>query len=128
MQQMEESFIGARKVYPNYQYIIAEVLLQRTKAETVAKFYPNFIIEFPNWKSLAVADVKRIEDYLKPVFGTFISTFRIVRQKKVNLLEMIKTRDRLPRNREDLESIPFIGQYIANAIGSVILTNDLPFG
>lgn len=51
----------------NYQYVIAEALLQRTKAKTIAKFYPLFLKDFPNWKSLANADIKKLEEYLKPV-------------------------------------------------------------
>ncbi len=31
----------------NYEKIIAEVLLQRTKAETIANFYPVFIKNYP---------------------------------------------------------------------------------
>jgi A/G-specific adenine glycosylase len=37
------------------------VLLQRTKAETITKFYPDFLKDYPNWESLINADVKRIE-------------------------------------------------------------------
>ncbi len=115
-------FYWRKRRLTNYQYIIAEVLLQRTKAETVAKFYPNFIIEFPNWKSLADADVKRIKEYLKPV-GLY--TQRSIRLKNL-AIEMIKRKGRLPRKREELESIPFIGQYIANAIELVIFNEPSP--
>ena len=115
-------FFWRKKGLTNYQYIIAEVLLQRTKAETVAKFYPNFIIEFPNWKSLADADVKRIEEYLRPV-GLY--TQRSVRLKNL-AIEMVKRKGRLPRDRKELESIPFIGQYIANAIELIIFNEPSP--
>jgi A/G-specific adenine glycosylase len=115
-------FYWRKKGLTNYQYIIAEVLLQRTKAETVAKFYPKFIVEFPYWKSLAEADVKRIEEYLKPV-GLY--TQRSVRLKNL-AIEMVKRNGRLPRERKGLESIPFIGQYIANAIELVIFNEPSP--
>ncbi|HVX25014.1 MAG TPA: hypothetical protein VHB70_01635 [Parafilimonas sp.] len=115
-------FSWRKKGLSNYHYIIAEVLLQRTKAETVAKFYPNFITEFPNWQSLADADLKRIEEYLKPV-GLY--TQRSVRLKNL-AVEMIKRKARLPRKRDELESIPFIGQYIANAIELVIFNEPSP--
>ena len=39
----------------NYQYVIAEVLLQRTRAEVVARVFLNFIKEFPSWKRLESA-------------------------------------------------------------------------
>jgi A/G-specific adenine glycosylase len=115
-------FIWRRNGLTNYQYVIAEVLLQRTKAETIAKFYPLFIQEFPNWQSLANADVKRIEEFLKPV-GLY--TQRSVRVKKL-AEEMVRRNGRLPRDRQQLESIPFIGQYIANAVELVIFNEPSP--
>jgi A/G-specific adenine glycosylase len=115
-------FYWRKKGLTNYQYVIAEVLLQRTRAETVAKFYPNFIIEFPNWKSLAEADLQRIEDYLKPI--------GLYRQRSIRLknlaIEMVKRNGKLPRDRQDLESIPFMGQYIANAVELVIFNEPSP--
>jgi A/G-specific adenine glycosylase len=105
-----------------YQYIIAEVLLQRTKADTIANFYPDFISEFPNWQSLANARLDTIETFLKPV--------GLYKQKAMRLQnlakEMVKRNGRLPKNRADLESIPFMGQYIANAVELVIFNQPSP--
>lgn len=115
-------FQWRRKGLTHYQYVIAEVLLQRTKAETIAKFYPLFLKDFPNWKSLANANVKTIEKYLIPV--------GLYRQRSKRLMglakEMVRRNGRLPRNREELEGIPFIGQYIANAVESVIFNEPSP--
>jgi A/G-specific adenine glycosylase len=111
-----------KKGLTHYQYVIAEVLLQRTKADTIAKFYPLFLKDFPNWISLANADVKRLEEYLKPV--------GLYRQRSKRLMslanEMIKRKGRLPKNRPELESIPFMGQYIANAVELVIFNQPSP--
>lgn len=115
-------FYWRRKGLSNYQLVIAEVLLQRTKAETVAKFYPDFIIEFPDWKSLADANLQRIEDYLRPI--------GLYRQRSVRLrnlaIEMVKRNGRLPKDRQELESIPFMGQYTANAVELVIFNQPSP--
>ncbi len=115
-------FYWRRKGLTHYQYIIAEVLLQRTKAETIAKFYPNFLKDFPNWKALANADRQKLEDYLKPV--------GLYRQRSKRLLslaqEMVKRKERLPKDRKELESIPFMGQYIANAVELVIFNQPSP--
>lgn len=115
-------FPWRNKSITNYQAVIAEVLLQRTKAETVAKFYPQFLKDFPNWKSLADAPLKKIEKYLVPI-GLYRQ-----RSKRLKSLakEMVKRNGRLPRNREDLESIPFMGQYIANAVEVVIFNQRRP--
>jgi A/G-specific adenine glycosylase len=116
------TFHWRKKGLTHYQYVIAEVLLQRTKAETVAKFYPNFLNDFPNWKSLANAEIQKLEDYLKPV--------GLYRQRSKRLMslaqEMVKRNSKLPRNREELESIPFMGQYIANAVELVIFNEPSP--
>ena len=40
----------------NYNKIIAEILLQRTRAETVALFFPTFITRYPSWSQLASAN------------------------------------------------------------------------
>lgn len=115
-------FLWRKKGLTNYQYVIAEVLLQRTKAETIAKFYPQFLKDFPNWKSLADADVKKIEKYLIPV-GLYRQ-----RSKRLKGLaeEMVRRNGRLPKNRADLESISFMGQYIANAVELVIFNKPRP--
>lgn len=115
-------FFWRRNGLTHYQYVIAEVLLQRTKAETIAKFYPNFLRDFPNWKALANADIKKIETYLIPI--------GLYRQRSKRLMglaqEMVRRKGKLPKNREDLESIPFMGQYIANAVELVIFNEPSP--
>ncbi len=115
-------FPWRNKSITNYQKVIAEVLLQRTKAETIAKFYPQFIKDFSNWKSLADADVKKIEKYLVPI--------GLYRQRSVRLknlaIEMVKRNGRLPKDRADLESIPFMGQYTANAVELVVFNQPSP--
>ena len=65
--QNGRKFLWRKKGLSNYQYIIAEVLLQRTKADTVHKFYPRFIIDYPNWQALANAELSQIELHLKPI-------------------------------------------------------------
>jgi A/G-specific adenine glycosylase len=106
----------------NYEYIIAEVLLQRTKAETVSKFYPAFIARFPSWDIIAKSPLNEIEDFLRPV-GLYTQ-----RAKRLQLLalEMVKRKSILPKERSELESIPFMGQYIANAVELVIFHKPSP--
>ena len=95
-----------------YQYIIAEVLLQRTRAETVASFFPEFIREFPSWKRLSDASVPRLQRYLQPI--------GLWRRRAASLHSlatiMAKRNGRFPRSREEIETLPGIGQYITNAI------------
>ncbi len=115
-------FPWRNKGLTQYQLVIAETLLQRTKADTVSKFYKQFIKDFPNWKSLANADTLVIEEYLKPI--------GLYRQRSKRLkglaLEMVKRKGKLPKDRTDLESIPFMGQYTANAVELVIFNQPSP--
>lgn len=115
-------FPWRKKRLTQYQIIIAETLLQRTKAETVSKYYNQFIRDFPNWTILAQADTATIEKYLKPI--------GLYRQRGKRLkslaLEMVKRKGKLPKERTDLESIPFFGQYIANAIELIIFDKPTP--
>ena len=51
----------------NFELILSEILLQRTKAETVAKYYPVFFNKYPNWDSLVVASIEDLEEVFKPL-------------------------------------------------------------
>lgn len=115
-------FPWRKKGLTHYQYIIAETLLQRTKAETVAQFYPQFIKDFPEWKALANADLEKLETYLKP-----IGLYKQRSKRLISLAqEMVKRKGRLPKERGELESIPYMGQYIANAVELVIFNQPSP--
>lgn len=115
-------FPWRNKGLTQYQLVIAETLLQRTKAETVSKFYKQFIKDFPNWIALANANTLDIEEYLKPI-GLYKQ-----RSKRLKglALEMVKRKGRLPRDRAELESIPFMGQYTANAVELVVFNQPSP--
>lgn len=115
-------FPWRNKRLTQYQIIIAETLLQRTKAETVSKFYSQFIKDFPNWTTLAQADTATIEQYLKPI-GLYRQ--RAKRLKSL-ALEMVKRKGKLPKERAELETIPFMGQYIANAVELIIYKRPSP--
>ena len=105
-----------------YQLIISETLLQRTRAETIASFYTKFIIDFPNWKVLSNTPLAILETYLKP-----IGLYKQRASRLQNLAkEMVRRKGKLPSDREELESIPFLGQYIANAIELLIFKERSP--
>lgn len=105
-----------------YQLIIAEILLQRTKAETVSKFYHDFINKFNSWEDIYDTPNREIEEWLSPL-GLYRQ--RASRLKKL-AEEMVKRKGVLPRKREDLDSIPFMGQYIANAVELMVFNRPMP--
>ncbi len=105
-------FPWRNKSATKYQIISAEILLQRTKAETVAGFYPLFFKQFPSWKALSHAS--------KDEIGAFIKPIGLWRQRSRTLSSlskaMVNLSERFPKTRKEIEMLPGVGQYIANAI------------
>lgn len=95
-----------------YQLVLAELLLQRTRAETVAAFFDQFATRFPTWESIAVSTVDEIGGYLKPIglWRRRATSLRALAQA------MVTRGGEFPRSRAEIESLPAVGQYIANAI------------
>src|SRR5690349_20688713 len=63
----QRKFPWRKKSASRYQQIVSEVLLQRTRAETVAAYWPSFLSRFPSWRSLAETSTNQIEAALKPI-------------------------------------------------------------
>lgn len=95
-----------------YQVIIAEVLLQRTRADVIANFLPGFIKKYPSWNKLSRASIDDLQRELHPI-GLWKR-----RATSINALsqELVKLRGRFPRDRGQIEALPGVGQYITNAI------------
>ena len=56
-----------------FERICVEVLLQRTRAETVSKVYPTFFGRFRSWNDIAEAPVEELEERFKPIgFGSAV--------------------------------------------------------
>ena len=115
-------FPWRNKSATNYERIISEVLLQRTKAETVAKYFPKFIKRYPSWKQLGNASEKDLIEILKP-FG--LSTQRGKRPYKL-AQELKKRKGVFPQDRSVVEEIPMMGQSISNAYELFILKIPSP--
>lgn len=95
-----------------YQLIIAEVLLQRTRAEVTAVFFPTFIRKYPSWKILSSIGIEELQIDLQPI-GLWR---RRASSIKALSREMVKRNGRFPKEREEIEALPGVGQYITNAI------------
>jgi len=111
-------FIWRKTPLNDFQVIITEVLLQRTKAETVEKFYPSFIKKYETWQDITASSTETLEEDLKP-----IGLYRQRAKRLYSLsLEMCKLGGKIPETEDELSKIPMIGQYIANAI--LLLIHD----
>lgn len=95
-----------------YEKIVVEVLLQRTTATAVAKFFEAFLSRFPSWASLASASQADLEDYLKPL--------GLWRRRAVSLLGLARYAQaqagNFPLDPAERVDIPAVGQYVSNAI------------
>jgi len=96
----------------NYVLVVSELLLQRTRAETVAVFFPQFIRRYPNWNALARATEDELRVFLEPI--------GLWRRRSISLralaVQISARRGRFPTARDELESLPGVGQYVANAV------------
>lgn len=95
-----------------YERIVVEVLLQRTRVETVAVFLPGFLAHFPSWKAIAETNEVTLGAMLKPL--------GLWRRRASALLALsrylVSLGEEWPTTREQLEKIPAVGQYVANAV------------
>lgn len=115
-------FLWRNKTSSNYVKIISEVLLQRTKAETVNMFLPTFINSYPDWISLGNASEVKLINILKPLG---LSNQRGKRLYK--LAQDLKSRNwEFPKNRSLVEEMPMMGQYITNSFELFILKRPSP--
>ena len=95
-----------------YQQVVAEVLLQRTRAEAVSNLYLGFIRCFPSWIKLALATERDLQEFLRPLglWRRRAASLQLLAQ------QMAGRRGRFPNGREQIEKLSGVGQYICNAI------------
>jgi A/G-specific adenine glycosylase len=108
----DRGFPWRKRTATKYEQVIAEVLLQRTKADVVARMFRSFTCRYSSWSRLSVATQQELEDVLRPL-GLW--------RRRANSLKalagvMASRRGRYPKEREEVESLPGVGQYICNAI------------
>ncbi len=92
-----------------FHALVAELMLQRTKAEQVLDVYTNFIGRFPDLESASHANKKEMRDILSPL-GL---NWRI--DKIISLVEQLDTLGIIPEYYDDLIKLPGVGDYIASA-------------
>ena len=96
----------------DYEVIVSELLLQRTQAGTVERFLCAFLSRFPSWNDIADASEESLAEFLKPIglWRRRAATLRLL------AIELTKRDESFPEDRGDIEALPGVGQYVANAI------------
>jgi len=103
-----------------FNKIVCEILLQRTRAETVAAIYPVFFTRFNDWKSIDNVTLESLEEILKPL-GIWRKRAKALKSLAKKMIEL---NQQYPKERTKIEKLPAVGQYVANAIE--LFDRDLP--
>ena len=96
---------------PEFRLIVTELLLQRTRAPTVARYYSKFFHKYSCWQDIANTEDTVLQNDLKPL--------GIWKQRSERLKGLasaiVDNGGQLPEDRDQLESLPGMGQYMVNA-------------
>jgi len=98
-----------------YKILIAELMLQRTKAEQVEPVYKKFLKQYPVIHTLSKAKLRSIEKYTSTLglhwrANNFINAAKFI-VKNLN--------GAFPQTRKELIKIPGVGDYVGGAISAV---------
>jgi len=98
-----------------FRVLIAEMMLRRTKADQVKPVYETLFKEYPSDEALAAAKVQKLERILHPLGLRWRTpAFRLVAREISG-----KYHHRVPDTREELTSLPGVGDYVAGAVLSI---------
>lgn len=111
-----------RKTSDPYLIWISEIMLQQTQVDTVIPYYHRFLKAFPTVYSLARAP---LQDVLKVWENLgYYSRARNIHAAAKIIVE--KFGGQIPNNREEIKTLPGIGEYSAGAILSIAYGQVLP--
>lgn len=105
-----------------YLLCVSEILLQQTAANRVAEVIIPFIERFPDWETLAVADITEVQELIFP-----LGIHRRRASTLVALAEELVKAGSMPTTRDGLERLPGIGQYIASVLLVTLQHRREPF-
>ncbi len=118
--QKEHSTLPWRTDRTLYGTLVSEIMLQQTTVGTVKNHFERFLKVFPNLKSLASASE---EELLIAWKG--LGYYRRARNLKKIAVAIVKDhKGKIPSRNDELQMIPGIGPYTANALISIGM--DLP--
>lgn len=105
-----------------YPVLVAELLLQRTRADLVLRLYESFLARYPNAAALAVAEPDDIVSFLRPLGFTHRSS-RLPRLGQ----ELCERHDgEVPQSKQALLALTGVGEYIANAVLAIAFDERRP--
>lgn len=104
-----------RQTTDPFKVLIAEMMLRRTKADQVKPVYERIFMEYSDIESFADADEDKIKKMLYPLglewrTPAFILVAREIREKY---------QCQVPQERNELMTLPGVGDYVAGAVLSI---------
>ena len=105
-----------------YAVWVSEVMLQQTRVETVIPYFEKWMRLFPSVRALAKATE---QDVLNAWEGLgYYSRARNLHQ--ASKIVVTEHRGKLPRDLDELQSLPGIGRYTVGALASIAFGMDVP--
>jgi A/G-specific adenine glycosylase len=105
-----------------YHVLIAELLLQRTRADLVEPLYHRFLAVYPDAHALAKAEPAETEELLRPL--GFLHRSRRLPALGQSLVD--RHHGDVPRSKQALLALPGVGEYVANAVMTVAFGQRMP--
>tara|TARA_B100001121_G_scaffold304557_1_gene320298 strand:+ start:606 stop:1586 length:981 start_codon:yes stop_codon:yes gene_type:complete len=107
-----------KKVYPKkkqYFTLVSEFMLQQTQVATVIPFFNRFVINLPSLRKLANVKEKKL---IKLWEG--LGYYSRARNLKKTAQQIVRNfNGKIPKNYDQLKSLPGIGNYTASAIMAI---------
>lgn len=111
-----------RETRDPYKIWVSEIMLQQTQIITVIPYFERFIKVFPTVQDLAAAEEEKVLKCWEGL-GYYSRARNLHRAAKQIVAEFD---GRIPRDKDDLLSLPGIGSYTAGAVLSIAFGQVLP--
>lgn len=112
-----------RRTRDPYKILVAEMMLQKTTSKQVIGVFDRFLEKYPSLASLANASVTEIE---AEITSLGMEHRRAKRFKKWAEEIVRRYNSQVPCGKEELISLPGVGEYIANAVLCLAYDEDVP--
>ncbi len=111
--QNKRNFFWRNEHLTPWNWLLLELLLKKTKAETVGKYARAILIKYPSPKDILLGSQSELHDDLR-IFGLQNQRAKSFVKASTYLLENYS--GNVPETLTGLLSIPYIGKYSAHAI------------
>lgn len=105
-----------------FHILIAELMLRRTQARQVIPVYQQFVAQYPDAQTLAVAPPEEVEQILFPL-GL---TWRVPAFQQMARVLVAEHDGQIPGDYEILLTLPGVGDYVASAVCSFAFGQAIP--